>query len=135
MHIETENPKRLRIALATAGLALVAGMASAAETTTVVAHHTKATVSYPYENSGIEVYSLERRVRFKDLDLATPDGIAALEQRVRAAADAVCAQLGEWYPKLFTTDKECRQRAVQSAMVQVRAAIAKAAAAKTSKPA
>jgi len=135
MHIGTENPKRLRIALATAGLALVAAMASATDATTVVARQTKPTLSQPYENSGIEIHSLERHVRFNDLDLSTPAGIAMLEQRVTASANAVCAQLGELFPKDYTTDEECRQQAVQAAMVQVRAAIAKAAVAKASKPA
>ncbi len=135
MHIGTENSKRLRIALATAGLTLAAGMASATDSTTVVARQARPTISQPYENSGVEIHSLERRVRFNDLDLSTSAGIAALEQRVKASANGVCAQLGELYPKDFTTDEECRQQAVQSAMVQVRAAIAKAAVAKATKPA
>jgi UrcA family protein len=135
MHIRTENSKRLRIALAAAGLALVAAMASATDATTVVARQSKPTLSQPYENSGIEIHSLERRVRFNDLDLSTPAGIAVLEQRVTTSANAVCAQLGEWFPKDYTTDEECRQQAVESAMVQVRAAIAKAAVAKAAKPA
>jgi UrcA family protein len=135
MHIRTENSKRLRIALATAGLALVAAMASATDATAVVAQQSKPTLSQPYENSGIEIHSLERRVRFNDLDLSTSAGIAALEQRVTASANAVCAQLGDLFPKDYTTDEECRQQAVQSAMVQVRAAIAKAAVAKAAKPA
>ena len=135
MHIGIENTQRLRIALATAGLALVAAMASATDSTTVVVHQARPTISQPYENSGIEVHSLERHVRFNDLDLATSAGIAVLEQRVKASANAVCAQLGELFPKDYTTDEECRQQAVQSAMVQVRAAIAKAAVAKAAKPA
>ena len=135
MHIGTENSKRLRITLATAGLALVAGMASATDSTTVVARQTRPTISQPYENSGIEIHSLERHVRFNDLDLSTPAGIAVLEKRVTASANAVCAQLGELFPRDFTTDEECRQQAVQSAMVQVRAAIAKAAVSKAAKPA
>jgi UrcA family protein len=135
MYIGTENSKRLHIALATAGLALVAAMASATDATTVVARQTQPTISQPYENSGIEIHSLERHVRFNDLDLSTSAGIAVLEKRVTASANAVCAQLGELFPKDYTTDEECRQQAVQSAMVQVRAAIAKAAVAKVAKPA
>ncbi len=135
MQIGTENSKRLRIARASVGLTLAAGLASATDATMVVAHQTKPTLSQPYENSGIEIHTLERRVRFNDLDLSTSAGMAVLEQRVTASANAVCAQLGELFPKDYTTDEECRQQAMQSAMVQARAAIAKAAVAKAAKPA
>lgn len=134
MQIGTETSKRLRCALATAALTLVAGMAGATDTTSVTAQ-ARPVVSQPYENSGIEIHTLERRVRFTDLDLATPAGVAELERRVSASANAVCAQLGQLYPRDFTTDEECRQHALQSATVQVRAAIARAAVAKSAKPA
>lgn len=135
MNTGTAIPRRLRVALASACLALAAGVAGATDTTTVVARQGKPTISQPYANSGIEIHTLERRVKFSDLDLATPAGIAALEGRVAASASAVCAQLDQLFPKDFTTDEECRQAAVASAMVQVRAAIARAASAKAVKPA
>ncbi len=130
MNIEAQYSKRLRVALATACLTLVAGLATAGETTTVVTREANPTIYQPYANSGIEYHALARRVEFRDLNLSTPAGTAALRKRVADSASAVCARLGELFPLDYTTDTQCEQEAVKAAMVQVRAAIAK-----TGKPA
>lgn len=126
MNIEAEYSKRLRVTLATACLTLVAGLATAGETATVVAHEANPTIYQPYANSGIEYHALARRVNYRDLDLSTPAGAADLQKRVAASASAVCVRLGALFPKDYTTDEQCEQEAVKAAMVQVRAAIAKA---------
>ena len=126
MNINAEYSKRLRGTLAATCLALVAGLATAGETTTVVLRDTRPTTYQPYANSGVEYHALARHVDYRDLDLSTPAGAADLHKRVAESAIAVCARLGELFPKDYTTDEQCQQEAVKAAMVQVRAAIAKA---------
>ena len=73
-----------------------------------------------------EPYTLARHIRLRDLDLSTPAGEADLQKRIAANPTAVCAKLSELYPNIYTSTRRCEKGAVQDAMIQVRAAVARA---------
>jgi UrcA family protein len=50
-----------------------------------------------------------------DLDLATPDGVRTLLDRIQAAADLVCNTSG---PQLASVEIECRAQAVRDAVAR-----------------
>ena len=71
--------------------------------------------------------SLSYRVSYAGLNLATAAGAAALEQRVRSAADAACRELGRMSPLSEPSNAECARASRDKAMVQVRELVAAAA--------
>lgn len=69
----------------------------------------------------VEQYSLSRRVSFADLNLDTPEGKAALHERIRASARAACQQMESLYPSSFWIDdvQTCVHNALLTWMPQV----------------
>ncbi len=86
------------------------------------------------ERSGIgapiENLSISRPVRTDDLDLRTEWGANTLRQRIVYTADRLCRELDAVYPDGFyppTSDSPpCRRTAIEDAMDQADAAIARA---------
>jgi len=63
---------------------------------------------------GPETRSLSQTVSYADLDLSTPPGRAALRQRVRQTARAVCSQLSDRAPPGAPMVRTCVHDAVAS---------------------
>lgn len=70
--------------------------------------------------------SLSYHVNIADLDLATQYGPIALERRVKDAATAACAELGQKYPLSRPDTAACAKSATDNAMVKARALVATA---------
>ncbi len=68
------------------------------------------------------------RVSYRDLNLAAPEGVAALEDRVETAVDRICGRGGRGLAGRGS-ERECRREARESAVGQVHAAIYRAVAA------
>lgn len=68
--------------------------------------------------------SLTRGVIADDLDLATPEGMAALETRVQQMADTLCAELDRLYPMEEPEARTCARDAVRRTMSGVRSRLA-----------
>ena len=58
-------------------------------------------------------------VEYGDLDIATPDGAAVLDQRVDAAASKVCEKPDVRSVKLMAAWEECKATAKADAMEQI----------------
>jgi UrcA family protein len=71
----------------------------------------------------VEQLSLTRKVSFADLNLDTPQGRAALHDRIRARAKQACQQLESLYPSLIWIDdvQSCVHHAMLTWMPQVHA--------------
>jgi UrcA family protein len=65
-----------------------------------------------------------RLVRYDDLDLSTPAGIAALNHRILRAADFVCLDPASTGP-VAQVNSACRKRALADAHAQVANLLAK----------
>jgi len=74
-------------------------------------------------------YLLAKPINRRGLNLATHSGAQALEQRIRAAADAVCKEIGREHPDSTPSDKECAKAAADRGMVKARELILAAEAA------
>jgi UrcA family protein len=81
---------------------------------TVLGHET------PYD------HSLTAAVSYRDLDLTTGDGRAALRARVWRAAEKLCARIGESHISSATRALSCEDRALYGASDQLQSAIARA---------
>lgn len=70
---------------------------------------------------GVEIMdaSMSIAVPFGDLDLASPSGVAELNQRVVVAADYVCKQLERRYPEGSPETRACAREAVRDARPQM----------------
>lgn len=86
-----------------------------------------ATVDFSPSGIPVKAISLTYKVKVSDLDLTSPEGPAALEKRVRAAALAACHDLSRAYPASEPNDAACAKEAADKAMVQVSEIIAAAA--------
>jgi UrcA family protein len=113
-----------------AGLALFAGMASAAGPIAAqslgaqtVADELTVTGRY---GVGPNVRSLSTAVSYRDLDLTTQAGRDALSQRVRAAARDLCRRLGEPGNLGTAAAPSCERDAINSTRDQQRLAAANA---------
>jgi UrcA family protein len=115
--------------LAIIGLMLSGGAALAqqVEEITIIAPHEihrkqigKTTIGAP-----IEEISLTHRIGYNDLNLTTPDGLAALRQRVTDEAKLACDELDQLYPldKDRDKNKKCVADATADAQAQINAAI------------
>jgi len=82
----------------------------------------KKQVGMSYTGIPIEEVTLSRHVSYRDLDLNTPSGVAALDKRIKATAQEACNQLKTLYPlDMWRTDNpQCVSAAVQGAMQQVK---------------
>lgn len=131
--------KKISLASAAGLLCTVAGLAvpaapamgaqaAAIEEITVVAERpTSKIVGRTSIGAAVELIELRERIRYADLDLATPSGASSLEKRVSDAAKAACDDLDKLYP-LEAKDANCAKKAADAAMPQVRAAVSAAEA-------
>jgi UrcA family protein len=78
----------------------------------------------------IKELSIRSRVSYADLDLTTDNGVAALEKRIKDTAVSTCKELKVQVPADGSTEEKCIKEAVDGAMVQVKAAVDAAKAAK-----
>jgi len=70
-------------------------------------------------NAGSPEQSAQRTVRFADLDLSRPAGVAALYQRIRVAAREVCQPFSERDLILHTAARSCVRDAMDHAVDDV----------------
>ena len=70
-------------------------------------------------NAGSPDQSAQRTVRFADLDLSRPAGIAVLYQRIRVAAREVCQPFSERDLMLRTDARSCVRNAIDHAVDDV----------------
>ena len=63
----------------------------------------------------IETASVSQRVRFADLDISRPAGVAALRERVRTAAQAACNDLERRYPSPYYVPLQPQENCVTAA--------------------
>ena len=75
-----------------------------------------------------EEVSLSYDVSFADLDLRDSADVRELEKRIGTAAKEICAQLEEMFPSGTPEKDDCAIRAVDKAMADARAVIARLAA-------
>jgi len=108
-----------------AGLALLAGMASAAGSVAAQTVVDELTVTGRY-GVGPNVRSLSTAVSYRDLDLTTQAGRDVLSQRVRIAARDLCRRLGEPGNLGTAAAPSCERDAIMSAREQERFAAANA---------
>lgn len=83
-------------------------------------------VGHTIDGGKIEVYSLSRRVSYADLDLALEADVVKLKDRIDAAAQDVCRELGQRYPLIPQHGARCVHNAIKGAMAQAHTAIAAA---------
>jgi UrcA family protein len=67
-------------------------------------------------NAGSPDQSVQRTVRFADLDLSRPAGVAVLYQRIRVAAREVCQPLSEHDLMLLAASRACVRDAIDHAV-------------------
>ena len=70
-------------------------------------------------NAGSPDQSAQRTVRFADLDLSRPAGVAVLYQRIRMAAREVCQPLDERDLMLLAASRSCVRDAIDHAVDDV----------------
>lgn len=63
---------------------------------------------------------MSSRVSYADLDLAKPADVAALEKRIKEAANFVCDKIGKAYPDSEPDTKECAKRAADKALAEAK---------------
>jgi len=120
----------LRLVLLAIGIAIAGGPVVAqevSEITVVAPRPVTRVVGRTSSGVPVELVTLTRHVSYADLDLAKSADAAALEARVNDTAKEACKQLDTLYP-LRSSDPECFKKAVDGAMVQVKAAVAAAIA-------
>lgn len=66
-----------------------------------------------------QIIVLRRGVSYKDLNLKTPEGQAAMEARVRETAATLCKELDKMYPLQDPKKPDCVHEAVRAAMKEV----------------
>ena len=70
-------------------------------------------------NAGTPEESAQRTVRFADLDLTRPAGVAVLHQRIRAAAQEVCQPVSEHDLVMLAASRTCVTDAIARAVKDV----------------
>lgn len=85
---------------------------------------TTMTVTHPGEED-VTTVSVSREVAFRDLDLTTPDGRFALQERVKQAASDACRELDRRLPARTNAiavpeNRHCVQNTIADAMPRVR---------------
>jgi UrcA family protein len=63
---------------------------------------------------------LTRKVRFADLNLSSPEGNAALYDRLSAAAHRVCDDTDDWFLNTTSDARQCRSEAIAGAVSQIK---------------
>lgn len=109
------------VAMCAAVAALVSAAPVGAETVegvTVEAARTMEVGRTPY-GAPEQVVVLRRGVSYKDLNLKTPEGRAAMEARVKETATTLCKELDKMYPLSDPKRADCVRDAVRTAMAEV----------------
>lgn len=120
-------PMQLGIGLLAAALTGSGVYAQSPEGVTVTGSRiARETIGSSTIGAPIDEVSLSYRVSYSDLDLTSSGGKATLERRVRAAADAACAEISRLYPDAKPGDAACVEAAVDAAMVKVHELVAAA---------
>ena len=112
-------------ALAILGAPAIAEQAGIQEVTVIAERATTTVVGRTSSGAAIELLELRHRVRFADLNLATPSGATDLEKRVSNAAKSACDELDKLYP-LEAKEATCAKRRPTPPCREVHAAVAAA---------
>jgi len=109
------------IALTVAAMVSGSALAQEADDVTVQASRIEA-VDLGRNPSGVPILSVSvsHQVSYTDADLATPEGMVALEGRIREAARHGCREIDLSYPFTQPNDWLCTRLATKQAMDQVR---------------
>ncbi len=121
---------QLKVAAATAALALMAGGAMAQGTPEVKVQATRDVTAKVagHTTSGVPILdlSLTYGVSLAGLDLSTSSGANEAAKRVNDAALAACKEIGRKYRDATPSDTECAKAASDKAMIQVHEMVASA---------
>jgi len=126
MNAKTLSVRAIQAALL-AGMVVASGSAFGQQSSDILIEAVRPTTVM--RNSPNAVVSLKHHISYADLDLATQKGDRELEKRINEAATAVCKRLDALVPPEKPEDTSCVKKAVDSAMVQARAAISAVSAA------
>jgi UrcA family protein len=131
--LRTQMPRCAALAVCAALLALSDRAFAGHEDTSVVtvggSHPlTQKQIGRSWAGIPIDVVELTHRVSYRDLDLATPAGVAAFGKRIRATAKEACGQIDRLFPGGLpdTSNRACIDAAVKEAMAQANTVIAAA---------
>ncbi len=120
------------IAMATIGSLMLTGVAIAQvpEITVEAPYHRPASAAKPAPGAkeALPEVSVDYKVHYADLNLATASGAAQLEKRIRDAATQACQQLATLYPASTegVGKDSCVESATKKAMAEANQAIAAA---------
>lgn len=103
--------------------------AEPAEEVTVFAPYVvKKTVTRQVRSIPVTTINMSRAISYHGMDLTSDSEVAALEARVKQAAEDVCNELDKRYPKSayipVAEDKDCAKNAAENAMAEVRIVVA-----------
>jgi UrcA family protein len=110
-------------ALAMSGVGLAQQQA---DTLVVEAPHVERTTQPGPMGMKLPAMSIDYKVNYSDLNLATHSGAVELEKRIKASATQACDQLAKLYPETVQGNPPCVEGAIKNAMVQARKLIATA---------
>ncbi len=120
------------IAMATIGSLMLTGVviAQVPEITVEAPYHRPASAAKPAPGAkeALPEVSVDYKVHYADLNLATASGAAQLEKRIRDAATQACQQLATLYPASTegVGKDSCVESATKKAMAEANQAIAAA---------
>jgi UrcA family protein len=75
---------------------------------------------------GYDLVTLTHRVSYADLNLARPEHVKMLEDRIGLTARQICRELAKMFPVEAPNNPDCVRQATKGAMTQAHAAIAAA---------
>jgi UrcA family protein len=102
------------------------GLAQQRSEVEVVAPHVEKTTQPGAMGKKMPAMSIDYKVSYADLNLATHSGAVELEKRIRESAARACEQLAKLYPETTEGNPPCVEGAVKHAMVEANRAIAAA---------
>jgi len=102
------------------------GLAQAPDVLVVEAPHVERTTLPGPMGMKLPAMSIEYKVSYSDLNLATHSGAVELEKRINDTAHKACDQLAKLYPETVQGDPPCVQAAIKNAMVRAHQLIADA---------
>ncbi len=76
-------------------------------------------VTQPLYGTSTKQMSLSVRVKFRDLDMSTPGGVAELDRRVAEATEYACRQLGILYPDARPDQRMCERETLGDTQPQL----------------
>lgn len=124
MKYRTQTSRVLQLGVAAIGALLINGAVVAAEPDAEVVIQSSPQVHRtPYAE---RLVSITRTVSYADLDLVRHSDVRTLERRINDEAVSICEKLDRLYGMAGSDYTRCIREAVRGAMVEARAAIAKA---------